>query len=66
MDGSHHVRIAGSTLAGNSNLDPGPIVLYQRGHTGRRTAPEVLNEGAYSKEEKVPPTVAVVIEASRR
>ena len=67
MDDSGHARIADFGLATvTQNLDSRRSVSYQRGHTVRWTAPEVLNEGTYSTEADIFSFAMVMIEVCRR
>ena len=63
MDGSGNARIADFGLATvTQNLDSLRSTSCQRGHTVRWTAPELLNEGTYSKETDVFSFAMVMIE----
>jgi len=63
MDDSGHARIADFGLATvTQNLDSIQSATFQQGHTPRWTAPEVWNEGAYSKEADIFSFAMVMIE----
>ena len=67
VDGSDHARIADFGLATvTQNLDSVKSASSQRGHTARWSAPEVLNEGLYSKEADIFSFAMVMIEVRDR
>jgi len=63
MSSSGTARIADFGLATvTQNLDSLQSTKCQRGHTARWTAPELLNEGSYSKESDIFSFAMVMIE----
>ena len=63
VDGTGHARIVDFGLtAVTRNLDSMRNASYQSGHTPRWAAPEVLNEGMYSKEADMFSFAMVMIE----
>jgi serine/threonine protein kinase len=63
VDSSGHARIADFGLATvTQNMDSTRSATCHHGHTARWAAPEVLNEGAYTKEADIFSFAMVMIE----